>query len=287
MNQIKKSLHQAVRFTRAACLELLCVVASLDAIAGENAAALPITSPQLTLPDETNTIDEEQWAVHGQVTNITQKHSTFAASYNGTNSLSPNGRTEETTDVTLFTGIGLWHGAELWINTEIDQGFGFNNTLGVAGFPNGGAYKLGANVPYLRIPRAFVRQVISLGGATERVESTANQLEGSRTADSLTLTAGRFAVSDMFDTNTYAHDPRADFLNWTIIDAGAFDYAADSWGYTFGGAAEWKQSWWTLRGGIFQLSAIPNGKVIGIDFSQFSVITEAENATSGRAIQAR
>ncbi|MFI4941403.1 MAG: carbohydrate porin [Burkholderiales bacterium] len=218
----------------------------------------------------------EQSAVHGQLTNITQKHDAFTAPYSGPYSLTPDGRIEETSDITLFAGWRLWRGAEIWLNSEIDQGFGFNNTLGMAGFPNGGAYKLGSNAPYLRLPRAFIRQVFPLGGAEEKLEATANQLGGTQTADNVTLTVGRFAVPDIFDANSYAHDPRADFLNWSIIDAGAFDYAADSWGYTFGAAAEWTQNWWTLRGGFFQLSTVPNGKVAGIDFSENSVILETE-----------
>jgi high affinity Mn2+ porin len=73
------------------------------------------------------------------------------------------------------------------------------------------------------------------------------------------LTLGKFSVVDIFDTNKYAHDPRQDFFNWSIIDQGAFDYAANAWGYTYGGAAEWYQDWWTIRAGLFDLSTVPNG----------------------------
>lgn len=218
----------------------------------------------------------EQWAVRGQLTNVTQRHPGFTSPYSGTNSLQSNGRTEQTTDITVYLGKRLWRGAELWLNPEIDQGFGLNNTVGVAGFPSGEAYKVGANTPYLRIPRAFIRQVIPLGGAEEDVPSAANQLAGSRAANNLVLTVGKFSAVDIFDTNNYAHDPRADFLNWSVVDAGAFDYAADAWGFTYGAAAEWSQDWWTLRGGLFQLSRVPNGKVTGVDFSQYMLVTEAE-----------
>lgn len=218
----------------------------------------------------------ETWAVHGQFTNVTQRHPSFTSPYSGANSLQPNGRAEETTDITLYLGRRLWRGAELWLNPEIDQGFGLNDTVGMAGFPSGEAYKVGANTPYLRLPRAFIRQVIPLGGSAEDKPSAANQLAGPMPANNLVLTVGRFSVVDIFDTNSYAHDPRADFLNWSVIDAGAFDYAADAWGYTYGAAAEWTQDWWTLRGGLFQLSRVPNGKVTGVDFSQYMLTGEAE-----------
>jgi high affinity Mn2+ porin len=218
----------------------------------------------------------EAWAVHGQTTNVTQWHGRFYSPYSGPNSLQPDGRTEETTDVTLYAGIRVWKGAELWLNPEYDQGRGLDNTVGMAGFPSGEAYKIGANAPYLRLPRAFIRQTIDLGGQTNPVPPMANQLAGTRTADTLTITIGKFGVTDIFDTNTYAHDPRADFLNWSIIDAGTFDYAADAWGFTYGGAAEWSQGSRTVRGGVFQLSKVPNGKITAVDFSQFMLVAELE-----------
>jgi len=72
------------------------------------------------------------------------------------------------------------------------------------------------------------------------------------------LTVGKFSIVDVFDTNKYAHDPRNDFFNWSIIDQGAFDYAANSWGMSYGGSVEWYQDWWTIRTGVFDLSSTPN-----------------------------
>lgn len=219
---------------------------------------------------------QENWAVHGQLTNVTQWHPLFRSPYSGANSLEATGRSEETTDITLSLGLRPWKGGELWLTPEIDQGFGLSNTLGLAGFSSGEAYKVGADTPYLRLPRAFLRQVFPLGGTEEKVEASANQLAGTRTANNIVLTLGKFSATDIFDINSYAHDPRGDFLNWSVIDAGAFDYAADAWGFTYGAAAEWTQSWWTLRGGAFQLSKVPNGKVTGVDFSQYMAVAELE-----------
>ena len=139
---------------------------------------------------------------------------------------------------------------------------GLSNTLGIAGFPSGEAYKIGMADPYLRLPRAFFRYTLGLGGAAQTIEPGLNQLAGTRQADNVIVTVGRFSVVEIFDTNIYAHDPRSDFLNWSIIDAGAFDYAADSWGYTYGVTVEWTQSWWTLRQGLFNLSRVPNSKYL-------------------------
>ncbi|HEY6579213.1 MAG TPA: carbohydrate porin [Rhizomicrobium sp.] len=218
----------------------------------------------------------DDWAVHGQITSVTQYHPAFRSPYRGANSLDPGNRGNETLDVTLFAGVRPWSGGEIWFDPEIDQGFGLSNTYGMAAFPSGAAYKIGSDVPYFRVQRLFFRQTIDLGGDARNVGSDANQLGGSRTADNLVVTLGKLSVVDIFDTNAYAHDPRGDFLNWGAIDSLAFDYAADSWGYSDGVAAEWTQSWWTLRSGLFAMSTVPNGPRLQTDFSQFEIVSEAE-----------
>lgn len=217
----------------------------------------------------------ESFAVHGQFTYVEQETSDFTAPYTGTNSLSPD-KGAETTDATLYLGARLWRGAEGWIDGEIDQGFGLDDTVGVAGFPSGEAYKIGKDAPYLRLPRLFVRQTLNLGAPLETIDSAANQLAAARSADRVVVTLGKFSVGDVFDTNQYAHDPRGDFLNWAVIDAGTFDYAADAWGYTAGAALEWYQNAWTLRGGLFDLSNIPNSAHLDPGFHEFQSIVEIE-----------
>ena len=195
----------------------------------------------------------------------------------GPQSLDPGRRGNETFDATLYAGLRLWSGAEIWINPEADQGFGLQNTLGVAGFTSGEAYKVGETDPYYRMDRVFIRQTIGLGGATEKVDADLNVLAGTQDANRIVITAGKFSVTDIFDTNKYAHDPRADFMNWSLIDSGAFDYAANSWGYTYGAAVEWTQNRWTLRAGLFDLSATPNSEHLDMrPGQQFEVVTEAE-----------
>src|ERR1700691_4782446 len=121
----------------------------------------------------------EQFAIHGQFTYVEQETDSFKAPYAGPNSLSPKeGR--ETADLTLYAGARLWSGAEIWINPEIDQGFGLDDTLGVAGFPSGEAYKVGKNQPYLRLPRLFVRQTLDWASEREAVGPQATQLGGDR-----------------------------------------------------------------------------------------------------------
>jgi len=219
---------------------------------------------------------------HGQTTFVEQAYPAFRSPYAGANSLPGGGQGRETWDATLYAGVRLWRGAELWVNPELDQGFGLAETHGVAGFPSAEAYKQGADYPYVRVQRYFVRQTIDLGGETAKVDADINQFAGSQTANRLVLTVGKFAVVDMFDTNKYANNPKGDFLNWSVVNAGTFDYAADAWAYTYGAAAEWYQNGFTLRGGIFDLSATPTGGNsplgYGLDptFNQFQLVGEIE-----------
>ena len=253
-------------------LARLVTVATLCAVAASPCVAFATegaeTSPAVAASD--------RFAVHGQLTYVEQETNSFAAPYRGPNSLSPDiGR--ETADVTLYMGALLWSSAELWLNPELDQGFGLDNTLGVAGFPSGEAYKVGRKKPYFRLPRAFVRQTVNVGEASDAVDAAANQFAGPRSPDRWVFTVGKFGVPDVFDVNQYAHDPRSDFLNWVAVDAGSFDYAADAWGFTVGASAEWYHGAWTLRGGFFDLSDVPNSEHLEPGFHEFQLIGEAEH----------
>ncbi len=253
-------------------------------------AAEPATLPHKAEGQSTSTQSgdnavEQTLALHAQGTFVVQANPAFRSAFEGANSLRARGETRETADVTLYAGIKPWAGAELWVNPEIDQGFGLANTLGAAGFPSGEAYKVGKASPYVRLQRLFFRQTIQLGGATEKVDADLNQLGGHRHTDRIVITAGKIAVGDTFDTNSYAHDPRTDFLNWTLIDAGSFDYAADAWGYSYGGAVELYRRGITVRAGLFNLSKVPNSETLESDFSQYEVVVEGEAPLSirGRA----
>jgi high affinity Mn2+ porin len=196
---------------------------------------------------------------HGQATFVEQGTPAFRSppGSTGGNSLQPVANGRETIDGTLYAGLRLWQGAELWVNPEIDQGHGLAETHGLAGFASGEAYKLGFSYPYARVQRYFVRQTIDLGGETQKIDADVNQFAMTTTENRLVLTVGKFGVVDLFDTNKYANNPKVDFLNWSLINAGTFDYAGDAWGYSYGAAAEWYQGRFTLRGGVFDMSAVP------------------------------
>jgi high affinity Mn2+ porin len=219
--------------------------------------------------------DSDRFAWHLQATYVEQHVDHFRSPFSGSNSLTPN-QSRQTADVTLYVGARLWQGAELWMNPELDQGFGLNDTTGLAGFSSGEAYKVGRSTPYLRWQRAFVRQTWNLGGEHSAAEAACNQFSGEISSDRLVMTVGKFGVGDVFDTNRYAHDPRGDFLNWSVADTGSFDYAADAWGYTAGAALEWYHGPLTLRGGFFDVSDVPNSPYLERGFDEYQWVTELE-----------
>jgi high affinity Mn2+ porin len=240
----------------------------------------PASAPDATEPPPEP--ENDNLSLHGQGTLVWQGYPAFRSPYQGVNSLPGGGEGRETTDATLYAGLRLWQGAELWVNPEIDQGFGLQNTHGAAGFPSAEAYKLGAVYPY-SVARYFIRQTIDLGGETQKVNADVNQFAGSHTEDRAVLTVGKFAIVDIFDTNPYANNARTDFLNWSLVNAGTFDYAGDAWGFTYGAAGEWYQGDWTLRAGVFDLSATPTGgagnaPAYGLTptFKQFQLVGEIE-----------
>ncbi len=224
---------------------------------------LPATmaaEPQQNSVVTTNTPpDQEQhWNFHLQNTDIVQYHPPFPAEYSGQNSLSDRSEVRDTVSLDLMGGVRPWEGAGLYVDGLMWQGFGLSKTFGIEGFPNGEAFRVGTTDPNFTFARVFLRQVIGLGGEQETVDDDALQLAGKQDVRRVTLTLGKFSVKDIFDNNAYANDPRTQFMNWSLMANGAFDYAADSIGFTHGFAVELNEPQWAARYGVFQVTKVSN-----------------------------
>ena len=209
--------------------------------------------------DTNNLVPPELWNWHAQNTDIVQYHPGFSAKYSGPNSLSTVNEVKETVSLDLYGGVRLWRGAEAHIDGLTWQGFGLSRTAGAEGFPNGEAVRLGTDVPNFNFARALIRQVFNLGDDLESVEDDALHLAGTQAVSRVTLTIGRMSAKDIFDPNTYANDPRSQFMNWALMANEAWDFPADSLGYTTGLAAELNQPHWAARYGFFQMPRNSNG----------------------------
>jgi high affinity Mn2+ porin len=220
---------------------------------------------------------EQTWNWHVQNTDIVQYHPGFPSKYSGPNSLSSASEIKETVSLDLLVGVRLWPGAEFHLDGLMWQGFGLSKTLGIDGFPNGEAFRLGTDIPNLNFSRVFFRQTIGLGGEQETVEDDQLQLAGQRDVSRLTLTLGRMSAKDIFDNNAYANDSRTQFMNWALMANEAWDYPGDSLGYITGFTAELNQPQWAIRYGIFQMPKVSNGTALDSHFLEaWGMVTEFE-----------
>jgi high affinity Mn2+ porin len=220
----------------------------------------------------------EDWSLHFQLTGIYQGDFGFPSSVQGPNSLSGDQQWRETISGTAYIGRRLpWSGGELYFDPEFNQGFGLSRSHGVAGFPNGEAVKAGFNTPKPNVARLFLRQTFGLGGDQEVIAPDENQLGKTIDISRLTITAGKFAVTDIFDDNSYAHDPRTDFLNLSINNSAAWDAPADAKGYTDGVAVELNERDWAFRWGALLQPKVANDRDLEPRFwKTFGLVAEVE-----------
>lgn len=235
---------------------LLCVAAGV-AIGGAGppvAAHSPRDEPsedKPTRPVDPSRGEEERFSIHFQLTGATQYHPSFQDSgVNGKNSLSSGAESATAFVTTIYADARLWRGAELLFNPEMSGGRGLSSTLGVAAFPDGIVYRVGDPAPAVYLARLALSQTFGLGGVKVTNEAGANELAGTRDRDQLAISIGRLSVVDVFDGNRYAHDPTERFFNWAMFASGAWDYPADTRGYTWGLLADLAIDWWSARAGI-------------------------------------
>lgn len=213
-------------------------------------------------------VPEESLSTHVQATAVNQSHGMFSTRYSGQNSLLDESENRYSVTATLFLGARPWQGGELYWNPEVAFGRGLSGVLGLAGFPNGEIARVGSPNPVFYSARFFLRQTFSLGGEDEKVEPDQNQLGGHYPASRVVITAGKLSALDIFDDNAYSHEPRSQFLNWSLMTNGAWDYPADARGYTEGLAAEYIQPGWAARLGLFAEPQEANGLPLNDNWSQ-------------------
>ena len=218
-----------------------------------------------TVDSETAIPDDSSWySLHAQSTYVLQYKNKFNSPYAGEKSLLSTGDVGKSYTVTItpFIGISPWKGTEIYYNPEAAEGVPFSNLSGLGGFTNGEMQR-GNLVPMqFYNARAFIRQTIGLGGGVEHIEDGPNQIKGDVDKRRITLTYGWLSALDYFDSNSYSHDPRTQFLNWSIMAAGAYDFAANGRGYTYGVVGEYFDDGWTVRLARLAMPKTPNGMAL-------------------------
>ena len=221
--------------------------------------ALPFALQSAPARAATDPADRDAWI---QSTYVRQFKDSFAAPYTGPRSLLPQAENSYSFTTTVALGWRPSPGLELYLNPEFSQGVPLSALSGLGGFTN--AELTRAGTPHLAsyVARAFLRRAWGLGGGTESVESDINQLAGTADRRRLVLTLGKLPVMDLFDDNRYAHDPRTQFLNLSFTTHGAFDFAADVRGYSWGTVLEYFDGDWAVRAGRFAQPREPNQMAI-------------------------
>lgn len=221
-----------------------------------------------------DTVVPEKVSYHFQLTTIGQHQLPFHNPYSGLRSLQSSEELRLSVTSTLFLGARLWKGAEVYLNPELSGGRGISSTQGVAGFPNGEVYRVGNPEPVITIARIFLRQTFSLGGVDRSpVNAGINQLAGNPPANRLVFTLGKYSIADIFDCNTYSHDPRNQFYNWSVMSGGGWDYPANTRGYTYSLAAEIIKPKWSLKLAASMVPETVNGPFLDLHIDKANSIT--------------
>src|SRR6202050_3106812 len=189
----------------------------------------------------------ENWNLFYQATSIGQYHGTFNSPYEGPLSLRDYPERVVSLTTTLFLGLRLGANTQLYFDPEIAGGKGFSGVDGIANAPNGELPRVATATPKPYLARLYLTHDFGFGSEKEHVDSDENQLGGERSVVRYTITAGRFSLTDFFDNNDYTHDPRTQFMAWGVMYNGAWDYPADTRGYTWGWVHEFHTRNWSLR----------------------------------------
>ena len=210
----------------------------------------------------------DRFSIHTQTTVVTQFKPAFNAKYTGQNSLVPQAETRRSITTTLFFASKLWQGAGIYINPEIGGGSGLSSSLGVGASTNGETYRIGDPAPAFELGRLYFKQVIILNKETLYQESDINKLGGNAPTEYFSFTLGKISVSDFFDINRYSHDPRTQFLSWALMSNGAWDYPANTKGYSPSLVLEYVTPKHELRYGFSLVPTEANGMVMNWNINE-------------------
>jgi hypothetical protein len=204
-------------------------------------------------------LGDSRWWLSGQLNLIWQAHGRFTSPYQGGNSLRPDPEQALSRLWTIYTGVTLPRHAELLFDVESAGGTGLSDALGLGGFTNLDVVRnptLGST-PY--VARAMVHVTVPLGTEIVDATPTAFSLAAHVPARRIEIRAGKLGMADFFDVNAVGSDSHLQFTNWTVDNNGAYDYAADTRGYTYAAMVEYDTPKWSLRFGEALMPTVANG----------------------------
>lgn len=266
---------------RTAILRLLLALAASVAFQRAYAQTQPPATSQSTsdsspTPEDTSTTvfphsDSSRFWISGQANIILQWHPSFPSDYSGPNSLSSAAQSATSHIVTLYTGYEVTDTTEVFLDLEDSTGTGIGNALGLAGYTNLDVVRTAAGVPLSHGPylaRLLFRQIIPLSSERAPAERSWLNLATSLPKRRLEFWVGKFTIPDFLDNNGPGSDSHLQFLNWTVDDNGAYDYAANTRGYTDGAMLEYDDGRWTARFLEALMPKVANGIQLDADIAR-------------------
>ncbi|HEV2299216.1 MAG TPA: carbohydrate porin [Candidatus Acidoferrales bacterium] len=212
--------------------------------------------------------ESSRFWISGQGNIILQWHPAFPAKYSGPNSLSTPAQSATSRVFTLYTGYKLTRSTEVLLDIEDSTGTGIGNALGLAGFTNLDVVRTAAGVPLSHAPylaRLLLRQIVPLSKDSVPAERSFLGLATSLPKRRLEFWVGKFTIPDFFDTNGPGSDSHLQFLNWTVDNNGAYDYAANTRGYTDGAMMQYDDGRWSVRFAEALMPKVANGIQLDAD----------------------
>ncbi len=230
-----------------------------------NEGSTPAADPVPTMFPHPET---DRWWISGQANFISQWHPAFHSPYQGPRSLPPQAQDATSRVLTLFTGARLTNTMELLCDVQETGGHGIGEAVGLGGVTNLDIVRNPdlSKAPY--IARLMWHQIIPLGH--RKIENSRSPLSlfSSLPERRLEIRFGKFSMADFFDMNTYGTDTSFQFMNWTVDNNGAYDYAADTRGFTFAAMIEYHDRRWAARFAEALMPKIANGIHLDADLSR-------------------
>lgn len=226
--------------------------------ATSSAAATPTADEATTgpEPDSTNPV-----VLGAQYTYILQHQSGLRSPYAGSLSLKSGGDTQPTNTLGFYTGWAPFSWGQAYFDVEKFMGAGISGATGLGGGTNGDVIRSGSGLrKQFYIARLYARFMLPLGAQANEVDRAQDQIGGTEATRRLELKVGHLAAPDDFDQNRYANSPRTQFLNWSLMNDTAWDYAADTRGYTDGIVLAYISPAWSLKYGVYRMPLIANGE---------------------------
>ena len=256
--------HSVHAFAALVCLAVLAAGGwAQDAPANSDTPDAP--TPRDTFFEHSNTA---KWWVSGQANFVFQEHGDFYAAYSGTNSLHDTSEHATSRVLTLFTGYEFTPNSILYLDVEEAGWGGISGALGLAGFTNLDVVRnpqVGTQ-PY--IARLMFEQIIPFSKEKIEIPRGPLTLAAQVPARRLEIRIGKFSMADFFDNNVGGSDSHYQFLNWTAANNGAWDYAADTRGYTVGAIFDYEDRNWGLRFAEALMPKIANGPNLDADVAR-------------------